>query len=111
MVKTKQYENGLKVIVKEMPSLYSLSVGFCVGVGSTLEDTSNNGFAHFIEHMMFKGTPKRSAFEISDCVKPSSSNVFNIVLLLIYLLSTTSSQRNTAPFLRAVSAPLKVQKQ
>ena len=64
----KQYENGLKVIVKEMPSLYSLSVGFCVGVGSSLEDESNNGFSHFIEHMMFKGTPKRTAFEISDSI-------------------------------------------
>lgn len=64
----KQYENGLKVVVKEMPSLYSLSVGFCVGVGSSLEDESNNGFSHFIEHMMFKGTPKRTAFEISDSI-------------------------------------------
>lgn len=64
----KQYENGLRVVVKEMPSLYSLSVGFCVGVGSSLEDESNNGFSHFIEHMMFKGTPKRTAFEISDSI-------------------------------------------
>lgn len=64
----KQYENGLKVVVKEMPSLYSLSIGFCVGVGSSLEDESNNGFSHFIEHMMFKGTPKRTAFEISDSI-------------------------------------------
>ncbi|HIW55615.1 MAG TPA: insulinase family protein [Firmicutes bacterium] len=65
---TKKYENGLKIVVKEMPGLYSLTVGFCVGVGSCLEDKSNNGFSHFIEHMMFKGTPKRTAFEISDSV-------------------------------------------
>lgn len=65
---TKKYDNGLKVVVKEMPGLYSLTVGFCVGVGSCLEDQSNNGFSHFIEHMMFKGTPKRTAFEISDSI-------------------------------------------
>ena len=65
---TKKYENGLKIVVKEMPGLYSLTVGFCVGVGSCLEDKSNNGFSHFIEQMMFKGTPKRTAFEISDSV-------------------------------------------
>jgi len=64
----KQYENGLRVVVKEMPSLYSLSVGFCVGVGSVREDKNNNGFSHFVEHMMFKGTPKRTAFEISDAI-------------------------------------------
>ena len=42
----KKYENGLKVVVKEMPSFYSLTVGFCVGVGSCLEDKTNNGFSH-----------------------------------------------------------------
>lgn len=64
----KKYENGLKVVVKEMPSFYSLTVGFCVGVGSCLEDKTNNGFSHFIEHMMFKGTQKRSAREISESI-------------------------------------------
>lgn len=62
----KKYKNGLRVIVKEMPGLYSLTMGFCVGVGSCREDKSNNGFAHFIEHMMFKGTPTRTSFQISD---------------------------------------------
>lgn len=64
----KKYENGLKVVVKEMPSFYSLTVGFCIGVGSSLEDETNNGFSHFIEHMMFKGTQKRSAREISESI-------------------------------------------
>ena len=64
----KQYDNGLKVAVKEMPGIYSLSVGICVGVGSCMENSSDNGFSHFIEHMMFKGTEKRTSFEISDSI-------------------------------------------
>ena len=65
---TKKYENGLKIVVKEMPGLYSLTVGFCVGVGSCLEDKSNNGFSHFIEHMFFKGTKSKNSFEIVEYV-------------------------------------------
>ena len=66
MVKTKQYGNGFKLIVNTTEGFYSVSVGIIVNTGSRNESESENGLSHFIEHTVFKGTNKRSAFDISD---------------------------------------------
>ena len=66
MVYLKEYENGLKLVVKKMDGVMSVSVGVWVGAGSRLEDENNNGISHFLEHMTFKGTEKLTAFEISE---------------------------------------------
>ncbi|MBQ3572660.1 MAG: insulinase family protein, partial [Clostridia bacterium] len=66
MVKIKTYENGLKVIVKEIEYLKSVTMGIMVGIGSAYETPEENGISHFIEHVNFKGTTTRSSFEISD---------------------------------------------
>ena len=66
MVHYKEYENGLKLVVKEMPGMLSVSTGILVGAGSYLETDKNNGISHFIEHVNFKGTEKYSAFKLSD---------------------------------------------
>ena len=68
MVKQKTYPNGLRLIVKQLDGVFSVSSGILVGAGSRYEGAENNGISHFIEHMMFKGTEKRSAFEISDAI-------------------------------------------
>src|SRR5438445_8278841 len=52
-----------------MPHMTSVSVGLWVGVGSRYEPAALNGVCHFIEHMLFKGTRKRSAREISQAVE------------------------------------------
>lgn len=57
--------NGIKVITKKMPHLRSVSMGIWVNVGGRDESVSESGMAHFIEHMIFKGTQKRSAFQIA----------------------------------------------
>jgi predicted Zn-dependent peptidase len=57
---------GIKVISESVPYLKSFSLGFWFDVGSRDEITSNNGITHFIEHMLFKGTQKRSARKIAD---------------------------------------------
>ncbi len=62
----KKYENGLKAVVKRTPGLFSVSIGIMVNTGSVNETRDNNGISHFIEHMTFKGTKKRSAFDISN---------------------------------------------
>jgi predicted Zn-dependent peptidase len=49
--------------------MMSVSVGLCVGVGSRYESARLNGVCHFIEHLLFKGTRKRSAKEISQAVE------------------------------------------
>src|SRR5436305_8865055 len=52
-----------------MPHMMSVSIGIWVGVGSRYEPADSNGVCHFIEHLLFKGTRKRSAKEISEAVE------------------------------------------
>lgn len=56
---------GLRVVTEEMPSVRSAAVGVFVGVGSRDESARLHGASHFLEHLLFKGTPTRSALEIS----------------------------------------------
>ena len=57
--------NGLTVATVEMPGFETVAVGAFVGVGSRYEPIEINGIAHFCEHMAFKGTPSRSAYDIA----------------------------------------------
>ena len=57
--------NGIKVITEEIPYLKSVSIGVWVITGSRDEQPSENGISHFIEHLLFKGTERRSAFDIA----------------------------------------------
>lgn len=66
MVYEKRYENGLRLVVKQMEGLMSVTMGILVGTGASVETDAEDGISHFIEHMQFKGTQKRNAFEISD---------------------------------------------
>ena len=66
MVYEKRYPNGLRLVVKEMQGLMSVTMGVLVGTGAYVETDAEDGISHFIEHMQFKGTEKRTAFEISD---------------------------------------------
>lgn len=66
MVFEKKYENGLRLVVKQMPGLMSVTMGILVGTGACVETDKEDGISHFIEHMQFKGTNTRNAFEISD---------------------------------------------
>lgn len=70
MQNTRTYEktvlkNGLTLITEENRAFYSASVGIWVKCGSLNESKQNNGVSHFVEHMLFKGTPDRSALDIS----------------------------------------------
>ena len=62
-------QNGLTVATAEMPHMSSVSIGLWIGVGSRYEPASLNGACHFIEHLLFKGTRKRSAKAISEAVE------------------------------------------
>jgi len=66
MVHFKQFDNGLKLIVNRMEGLMSVTMGILVHTGASVESDAEDGISHFIEHMMFKGTKKRTAFQISD---------------------------------------------
>ena len=56
---------GLRVVTEAMPGVRSASIGVWVGVGSRDESPSLSGASHFLEHLLFKGTPSRSALDIS----------------------------------------------
>jgi len=57
--------NGLRILTKECPGAPSVSVGAWVDVGSRDEDSAESGISHFVEHMMFKGTNRRTALDIA----------------------------------------------
>jgi predicted Zn-dependent peptidase len=58
-------KNGIRILTKTMPYTRSVSMGVWVNVGARDEDLSESGLSHFIEHMIFKGTRRRSAFQIA----------------------------------------------
>ncbi len=66
MVHFKQLDNGLRLVVNQMSGLMSVTMGILVHTGASVESDKEDGISHFIEHMMFKGTQKRTAFKISD---------------------------------------------
>lgn len=57
---------GIRVVTDPMPTVETVSLGIWVGAGSRHETETNNGVAHFLEHMAFKGTKKRSALKIAE---------------------------------------------
>ena len=66
MYRLTSLDNGVTVATAEMPHMASVSVGIWVGVGGRYESGEISGVSHFIEHLLFKGTRKRSARRISE---------------------------------------------
>jgi predicted Zn-dependent peptidase len=58
-------DNGMRVVTERIPHLHSVSMGIWLNAGSRDEQENESGLTHFIEHMLFKGTEKRSALEIA----------------------------------------------
>src|SRR6201997_5016422 len=56
---------GLRVVTEFLPAVRSVALGIWVGVGSRDEDQAHAGATHYLEHLLFKGTRKRTALEIS----------------------------------------------
>ena len=58
-------DNGLRIVTEEIPFIQSVSIGMWVRVGSRFETPALNGISHFIEHMVFKGTERRSPYDVA----------------------------------------------
>ena len=58
-------DNGIRIVSKKIPYVRSISMGVWVNAGARDENPAENGLSHFIEHMIFKGTQKRSAYMIA----------------------------------------------
>ena len=70
----KQYENGLRLIFKKVEANRPASLFIAVDVGSSKEDEKTSGISHFIEHLNFKGTEKRTAKQISTELEEIGAN-------------------------------------
>ncbi len=64
-IETTRLPNGVRIISEYMPHVRSASVGVWIGSGSRSETEEENGLSHFIEHMLFKGSKRRSAEQIA----------------------------------------------
>lgn len=93
MVHFKQFDNGLRLIVNRMESLMSVTMGIIVHTGASQESDAEDGLSHFIEHMMFKGTKKRTAFQISDEMDKigAQMNAFTAKDITCYYAKSTTS--------------------
>src|SRR5438874_10375363 len=69
MYRISHHQNGLTVATAEMPHMASVSLGLWVGIGGRYEPAELCGVSHFIEHLLFKGTDRRSAKRISQDVE------------------------------------------
>ena len=65
MIRQAKLTNGIRVIMEPMDTLRSVSIGVWVNAGSVYETGADAGISHFIEHMVFKGTARRSAADIA----------------------------------------------
>jgi len=74
-IETTVFSNGLRIISEPMTHVRSVSVGAWIRSGSRLEEPAENGISHFIEHMLFKGTLRRSAEEIARSVDSIGGNL------------------------------------
>ena len=89
-------DNGLTVISEVIPLVRSVSLGVWVKTGTRYEDRRNNGIAHFLEHMVFKGTKKRSALKIAQSLEEvgGSLNAYTSKELTVYYAHALDSQLN-----------------
>lgn len=68
-------DNGVRVVSDHMPSVESASLGIWVRAGARYEPAEVNGVAHLLEHMMFKGTTRRSAQDIAEAIESVGGHI------------------------------------
>ncbi len=67
--------SGVRIITEKVPGVYSASIGIWVDAGSRDEKGSHTGAAHYLEHLLFKGTAKRSALDISAAIESVGGDI------------------------------------
>lgn len=89
--------NGLRIVTEHMPGLMSASVGLWVTAGGRHERPEQNGIAHFLEHMAFKGTARRSALQIAEAIEDVGGYI-----------NAYTSKETTAYYARVLSADVRL---
>ncbi|MDI6400906.1 pitrilysin family protein [Balneolaceae bacterium ANBcel3] len=90
--------NGLRVLTETIKTVRSLSVGIWVKTGSRHETEEQAGITHFLEHMLFKGTEQRSAYDIARSMEAVGGylNAFTSPELTCYYARCLDSELDTA---------------
>lgn len=89
--------SGLRIITDTVQDMESMAVGVWADVGTRHEDLSQNGIAHMVEHMMFKGTPTRTAAQIAEQVEDVGGD-----------MNAYTSREMTAYFIRLLKEDMPV---
>ncbi|MCA9226592.1 MAG: insulinase family protein, partial [Planctomycetales bacterium] len=91
-------KNGLQVIAECNPRAFCTSLGFFVNTGSRDEVDANWGVSHFLEHMTFKGTPRRSAEDVNRELDEigSSSNAYTSQEQTVYYATVLEEYQDRA---------------
>jgi predicted Zn-dependent peptidase len=66
LIKKYTCQNGVRIVLENIPTVRSVAIGVWIGTGSRNESPESNGISHFLEHMFFKGTKTRTAREIAE---------------------------------------------
>ena len=66
MIKESHLKNGIRLVTEKMSYANSVSIGFWIKIGSRNEEQNLQGITHFVEHLLFKGTEKRTAKQIAE---------------------------------------------
>ncbi len=74
-VRTTTLDSGLRVVTEFMPQVESVSCGIWIGAGARHEPADMNGVSHLLEHMIFKGTDRRSAQDIADAIEAVGGHI------------------------------------
>lgn len=74
-VEISKLSNGLHVVTHNMPHLESVALGIWIKAGARDENPEENGVAHFLEHMAFKGTKRRSAQDIAEEIESAGGEI------------------------------------
>jgi len=110
IIKKTVLDNGLTVVSEKIPAVRSVSSGIWINSGSSHENSENTGIAHFIEHMLFKGTGTRSAQQIASALEDrgGSLNAYTAKELIVYHAHCLDTHLSDATELLAdlVSNPL-----
>lgn len=92
-VEVHRLANGVRVVTEQMPGLASAAIGLWVNVGGRHERVEQNGIAHFLEHMAFKGTKSRNALQIAEAIEDVGGHI-----------NAYTSRETTAYYARVLSA-------
>jgi predicted Zn-dependent peptidase len=68
MINKTVFDNGIRLVTEEIDHVRSVSIGAWIRCGARYENGKTNGMSHFIEHMLFKGTKSRTAFDIAASI-------------------------------------------